>query len=297
MVHKKSQSAMEYLMTYGWAILIIAVVLGALFQLGVFSGIGTPKAQAGNCQVVKAGTGITQTVSLAGECQGQEPEYVASLGAPPSYVLISGDQYLPTAPAASRSITVWIDLTTVPHGTGPNIWGGTIFAQPISGSGNLDICGAFNLLIDNWNNPFLHKCYNDLAGSISSVENTWEFVATVYNNASDTVTFYIDGQANTQTNNGMRQATQNLTIGGWDDYANTITGYISNFQVYNTSLSSAEVNALYMEGIGGAPIKPQNLVGWWPLNGDTKDYSGNNANGQATNIIFSSSWTSGYTAP
>jgi hypothetical protein len=29
---------MEYLMTYGWAILIIAVVLGALFSLGVFSG-------------------------------------------------------------------------------------------------------------------------------------------------------------------------------------------------------------------------------------------------------------------
>ncbi len=33
----KAQSAMEYLMTYGWAILIIAVVLGALFQLGVFT--------------------------------------------------------------------------------------------------------------------------------------------------------------------------------------------------------------------------------------------------------------------
>jgi hypothetical protein len=35
---KRAQSAMEYLMTYGWAILIIAVVLGALFSLGVFSG-------------------------------------------------------------------------------------------------------------------------------------------------------------------------------------------------------------------------------------------------------------------
>ncbi|MGC9205412.1 MAG: hypothetical protein ACP5FN_04040, partial [Candidatus Micrarchaeia archaeon] len=34
----KAQSAMEYLMTYGWAILIIAVVLGALFSLGVFNG-------------------------------------------------------------------------------------------------------------------------------------------------------------------------------------------------------------------------------------------------------------------
>lgn len=32
------QSAMEYLMTYGWAILIIAVVLIGLFSLGVFGG-------------------------------------------------------------------------------------------------------------------------------------------------------------------------------------------------------------------------------------------------------------------
>lgn len=31
------QSAMEYLMTYGWAILILAVVLAALFLLGVFN--------------------------------------------------------------------------------------------------------------------------------------------------------------------------------------------------------------------------------------------------------------------
>jgi len=33
----KAQSAMEYLMTYGWAILIIAIVLAALFSLGVFN--------------------------------------------------------------------------------------------------------------------------------------------------------------------------------------------------------------------------------------------------------------------
>ncbi len=34
----RSQSAMEYLMTYGWSILIIAVVVAALFSLGVFNG-------------------------------------------------------------------------------------------------------------------------------------------------------------------------------------------------------------------------------------------------------------------
>ncbi len=34
----KLQSAMEYLMTYGWAILIIAIVMVALFSLGILGG-------------------------------------------------------------------------------------------------------------------------------------------------------------------------------------------------------------------------------------------------------------------
>ncbi len=46
----KAQSAMEYLMTYGWAILIIAIVLVSLFELGIFgssslSGNGSCIAQ------------------------------------------------------------------------------------------------------------------------------------------------------------------------------------------------------------------------------------------------------------
>ena len=46
----KAQSAMEYLMTYGWSILIIAIVLVSLFELGIFgssslSGNGSCIAQ------------------------------------------------------------------------------------------------------------------------------------------------------------------------------------------------------------------------------------------------------------
>ena len=37
MVGKKGQSALEYLMTYGWAILIIIIVGGVLYYYGVFS--------------------------------------------------------------------------------------------------------------------------------------------------------------------------------------------------------------------------------------------------------------------
>jgi hypothetical protein len=34
---EKAQSAMEFLITYGWAILVIAIALGALYVLGVFN--------------------------------------------------------------------------------------------------------------------------------------------------------------------------------------------------------------------------------------------------------------------
>ena len=68
--------------------------------------------------------------------------------------------------------------------------------------------------------------------------------------------------------------------------------------MYNVSLSAEEIRALYLEGIGGAPIDLQNLVGWWPLNGNANDYSGNMNNGQIDgNVAFNSSWASGYTAP
>ena len=72
---------------------------------------------------------------------------------------------------------------------------------------------------------------------------------------------------------------------------------ISNVQLYNTSLSKAEITALYQEGIGGAPIDPNHIVGWWPLNGNAQDYSGNNNNGVPTAVTYTSTWTSGYVQP
>ena len=41
---KKAQSAMEYLMTYGWAILIVIIVAAALYALGIFN----PATYTGN---------------------------------------------------------------------------------------------------------------------------------------------------------------------------------------------------------------------------------------------------------
>jgi len=71
----KAQSALEYLMTYGWAIIIIAVVLAALVNLGVFTP-SPPTAIPGSCQVVRT---TTQGAELLGVC-GALPKYVAQFG-------------------------------------------------------------------------------------------------------------------------------------------------------------------------------------------------------------------------
>ncbi|MGC8688398.1 MAG: hypothetical protein ACP5RQ_03310, partial [Candidatus Micrarchaeia archaeon] len=74
-------------------------------------------------------------------------------------------------------------------------------------------------------------------------------------------------------------------------------GLLANIQFYNTSLSSNEIQSLYQEGIGGVPINLQNLTGWWPLNGNANDYSGNNQNGIPNNVVFTSLWENGYNQP
>ena len=44
----KGQTAMEYLMTYGWAILIVIIVVAALYMMGVFTvGPGVPYSGLG----------------------------------------------------------------------------------------------------------------------------------------------------------------------------------------------------------------------------------------------------------
>jgi len=75
-------------------------------------------------------------------------------------------------------------------------------------------------------------------------------------------------------------------------------GDVANVQLYDTALSANAISALYDEGIGGAPINLQSLVGWWPLNGNTQDYSGNGYKGQISGTVtFTNQWASGYRAP
>ena len=59
---KKAQAALEYLVTYGWAILIILVVGLVLWQMGIFNRISTPP----NC------VGFSQITPLDWKASGNE---------------------------------------------------------------------------------------------------------------------------------------------------------------------------------------------------------------------------------
>jgi hypothetical protein len=127
--------------------------------------------------------------------------------------------------------------------------------------------------------------------------NTWYFVTfTAQNSGSNTLyNFYLNG--NLIASGSVGSNIQSVNVIGLGDYAYTFTGQLSNVQIYNTSLSSSEIQALYQEGIGGAPIDLQHLVAWWPLNGNANDYSGNGNNGVPSNVKFVSNWWQGYTPP
>lgn len=60
---RKAQSAMEYLMTYGWAILIVIIVAAALYALGIFNPATYTQSTAVGFQGFQVPTGGWQFTS------------------------------------------------------------------------------------------------------------------------------------------------------------------------------------------------------------------------------------------
>ena len=159
--------------------------------------------------------------------------------------------------------------------------------------------GAWGVGVCNGN---LVACYYDWGSSraydsaTALNPNTWYFLAAVISGGTETV--YLDGSnILSGTLTVSSQSTTGLQIGYGNCCGQLLNGLASNIQIYNTSMDANSITALYLEGIGGAPISPQHLVAWWPLNGDMNDYSGNDNGGVSTSISYTSSWSSGYAQP
>ncbi len=274
---------MEYLMTYGWAILIIAVVLGALFELGFFNSSSlAPTIPAGACQVYRPqGPGTTAFINTEGTCNGELPQDVAKFSGGSEEITINS---LPTSPTSSNSVTItfWMYLQRSPN-PGTCVFGfspGTVY----------NFIGL--------QNPSLFGQGIVLDSSISNLYYTWSFIAFSHSGSTGIGTLYVNGvQAATGPANGFipnsTATIGNLGSGGYTGFY----GLISNVQLYNSTLSANQIQAMYTSGIGGVPIVLNNLVAWWPLNGNANDYGGSQYNGAPSGVVFTTSWKSSYTAP
>ncbi len=301
----KGQAAIEYLVTYGWAIIIIAVVISALYALGIFnsSSYYTSKIQPGACNVYRPyGPGSLQEVGLQGYCGSGIPEYVATFNEnATSYVQVNDISLLD--PSNYISISVWVKPSAQ-------------LASNPGGTTDHDLLSKGNEACGNGASPTSSYTMAGGSGTLQSIEfcvqtpsqayespgfapNTgqWYYVVGTYNGVD--ICLYVDASlvgCNTASG-GLQSSSLPLIIGG-DSYSShrNYNGSLANVQLYNKSLSASEVSTLYFEGIGGPPQLLQNLMGWWPLNYDFKDYSGNNADGTG-DVPFEAQWLNGYSAP
>ncbi len=278
---RRSQSAIEYLTTYGWAILIIGIALAVLYSLNLFNPYTyAPKASAGSCFVVRTNLSEYNFPYLSGACTNELPQYVAQFNGQNSKITAQnhGNANPPL------TFTAWIKPKTISSGTIVTYSNGTC-------GGDIYGLGVSNGYEQSW-----VGCPAPESGSVMKA-GVWYFVATTINSGEY---IYLNNQYTynsvAPTSNTLPIFTLTVGVGSLaaDYYFN---GSIADVQIYNTSLSDNSIQALYQEGIGGAPIDLNNLVGWWPLNGNPNDYSGNGNNGAATNVIYTSNWESGYSAP
>ncbi|MDE1860338.1 MAG: LamG domain-containing protein [Candidatus Micrarchaeota archaeon] len=305
----KQQAALEYLTTYGWMILIIALVLIVFLYLGIGNQFSyAPKAQPGTCHVFRPqGPNTTFDISLQGECTSAIPEFAMNFSSPNtgSYVNITGNG-VPQSLYGSNSVTVvmWIKPTSFGvHEPGLFYMGDPYPSIYSSNSFGLSLDGALGhgLEVTTWPVFGSVEYYSSL---VNVTLNKWNFVAATYNSTSVTISNGTAFQEFTDTllpriitaNSVMYLGYNQVDVVLQTDPDN-FSGQMANVQLYNTSLTQNEITALYYEGIGGHPEALNNLVGWWPLNGDVNDYSGNKRNGASVNVYYTDAWYAGYYVP
>ena len=300
---KKLQAAIEYLMTYGWAILAVAVALVVLFLTGALNPMTyESKAQPGSCFVTRPyGPNTTAYIYLASGCKNQIPEFVAEFNGQGSYITFAQPN-TPTTSNASSAFA-WVYITSEPPSSPCPCF------YNILGIGEFTNYGMRELAIGGMSSTSASLYFggdsDDYPSTLSVPLSSWHFVGYTYSSNTDGVTVYLDGQPQTGALSGgvpLNTINTNCAIIGAGISASCqktsfLAGSIANVQLYNTSLTPNEVKSLYLEGIGGAPTDLQHLVGWWQLNGNPNDSSGDGLNGTANSVTYSSMWYTGYTAP
>lgn len=198
----------------------------------------------------------------------------------------------PSTVGTPITIAGWVD----PQNNPLNYQGyfGWRYTDSAAGSGDfyiLQLAGT-NLLEMRFQNSAGTAYSYESGQNVQVVPNTWNFVALTYNGSY--IKAYVNGVpfAPIAATGSFGSGTASpFTIGAQDELGSIVNffqGSESNIQVYNSALSTSQMSRLYQEGISGFPIANAKIAGWWPLNGDTNDYSSSMNNAVPTNVVYNS---------
>ena len=356
---KRSQSALEYMITYGWAILIIVIVAVILYSMGIFNpsssisttvtgfaGLGSVSAQCfpGGGLVLSLGDSLGVPIQITKITTTNQNGKLVSVNFS-SIISASGLSYFVLADSCSNnsgmSFSNKISVMYKEPGQplpGPYISSGAITGKTISQGAVANFNGnnayiyapvgswlgtnhAFTIVAwvyspaglggtianictsptcGGWSTPFLG--YNNSGTGyiyawingpptlgLPATFGKWYFSAITYSATSSFQELYVN--KSTVSGSGTYSPSDSfdyITIGsdptGQHESNQYFTGEIFDVQIYNTTLSASQIQDLYNNGFGAAPITNNGLVAWWPLDGNANDYSGYNNKGVAINV-------------
>ncbi len=158
-----------------------------------------------------------------------------------------------------------------------------------------NLAGAFNALSPlpqlNFRYIGASNTEHDAALGSNTVEVPGKFYSVVLTYGSGALKFYVNGAMTAKNSSAepLLLKSKNLMLGRPNIpigiTSKAFNGTIADVQVYNSTLDANQVQSLYQQGIAAPPIAAANVVGWWPLEGDTNDYS-NYHYGFAQNLSF-----------
>lgn len=177
-------------------------------------------------------------------------------------------------------------------------WSGWVYAQNynyIYSEGNPSVTLAIYftkggaLQVGIWNTNYPGYWMDPTTNNNTFNLGKWYYIDISLNNGgtgSGVIRFYANGQLILKTSGQMEDsnAYYNMLGNGYQNGISTpFEGYISDIQIYNSTLSLNEIQTLYQEGIEGVPIDRYNLIGWWPLNGNIQQYHYTNSSYENNN--------------
>ena len=210
----------------------------------------------------------------------------------PAFVTANGISYMTAnGPFANSiphlSLSLWFNSRTQLSGSTMTLAGESNTASEL---GVVEFIGA-NIVFgsDDSGCGYMHTSpVNSLV-----LPNTWHNVVAVLNNSNGLI--YLDGvmlASNSLKLCGVKNA--NMLVGRGDTGTKSFNGMITNLQLYGITLSPSQISSLYYDGLEGVPVS-NNILGFWPLNGNLNDYSGYGRNGLVGTNVLNYNFLSGYT--